>query len=270
MKVLFCGDVVGKSGRRVIVEKIPEIRQKLKLDFVVVNGENAAHGFGITRKICNSFYQAGVDVITTGNHVWDQAETMNAIDGDSRLLRPLNELSGTPGRGAGVFTTSAGARVMVIHPIGLLFMTEHDDPFEAVEKELSGVRLGRDVDCIMVDFHAEATSEKMAMGNYLDGRVSAVLGSHVHVPTADAQVLVGGTAYQTDAGMCGDYDSVIGMKKEAAVARFTDKKDVNRLEPATGEATLCAIYVETDDNSGLARQIMPLRVGGRLSETWPV
>ncbi len=270
MKILFCGDVVGKSGRKVIVEKVPQLRQKLELDFVVVNGENAAHGFGITKKICNLFYQAGVDVITTGNHVWDQTEIMNAIDGEPRLLRPLNEPRGTPGRGANIFTTSGGRRVMVIHPIGLLFMSQHDDPFEAVERELAGIRLGRDVDCIMVDFHAEATSEKMAMGHALDGRVSAVLGSHVHVPAADAQVLVGGTAYQTDAGMCGDYDSVIGMKKEAAVARFTDSKDVNRLEPATGEATLCAVYVETDDKSGLARHVSPLRIGGRLSGAWPV
>ncbi|MEE8393137.1 MAG: TIGR00282 family metallophosphoesterase, partial [Rhodospirillales bacterium] len=223
MNILFCGDVVGKTGRRVVLDNIPDIREKLDLDFVVVNGENAAHGFGITGKICRAFFEAGTDVITTGNHVWDQREVMNFIDGEPRLLRPLNLQKDSPGRGAGVFDAPGGRRVMVMHPIGLLFMAALDDPFAALDKELDGVRLGRDVDCIIVDIHAEASSEKMAMGHFLDGRVSMVIGSHVHVPTSDAQILPGGTAYQTDVGMCGDYDSVIGMGKEIAVARFTNK-----------------------------------------------
>ncbi len=268
MRILFCGDVVGQSGRKAILDTLPGLREDLRLDFVLVNGENAAHGFGITEKICRSFYDVGVDVITTGNHVWDRREIMNSIDGDPRLLRPLNYPEGTPGKGVGVFETSSGGKkVMVVHPMGRLFMDPLDDPFAAVEKELETVRLGATVDAIIVDIHAEATSEKMAMGHFLDGRVSMVVGSHSHVPTADAQILPGGTAYQTDMGMCGDYDSVIGMVKKAALARFTKKVPGTRLEPATGEATLCAVFLEIDDNTGLAVRVEPLRLGGRLSPT---
>ena len=269
MKILFCGDVVGKTGRQAILEGIPDLRRRLGLDFVVVNGENAAHGFGITENMCKAFYEAGVDVITSGNHIWDRREIMNTIDGDPRLLRPLNYPEGTPGRGAGVFAARGGLKVKVIHPLGRLFMDPLDDPFAAVERELAGARLGEDVDAIVVDIHAEATSEKMAMGQYLDGRVSMVVGTHVHVPTADARILPGGSAYVTDVGMCGDYDSVIGMKKEEAVNRFTSKLANGRLEPAEGEATLCALYVETDNTTGLARQAAPLRMGGCLAEQWP-
>lgn len=270
MKLLICGDVVGKTGRRAILDNIPNIREKLDLDFVIVNGENAAHGFGITDKICRSFYDVGVDAITTGNHVWDQREIMNYIDGDHRLLRPLNYPEGTPGEGFGIFEARNGKKVMVIHPMGRLFMDALDDPFAAVDKVLGNHKLGTTVDAIVVDIHAEATSEKMAMGQYLNGRVSLVVGSHVHVPTADARILSKGTAFQTDMGMCGDYDSVIGMKKEAAIERFIKKVPGGRLEPADGEATLCAVYVETDDNTGLALQTGPLRIGGSLAEQWPV
>ncbi len=270
MKILFCGDVVGRAGRKVIGECLPDLRRRLELDFVIVNGENAAHGFGITAKICEEFYAAGADMITTGNHVWDQREIIDTIDDDPKLLRPINFPEGTPGRGAGIYQAPGGRRVLVIHPMGRLFMEPLDDPFAAVEEELANHRLGSSVDCIFVDMHAEASSEKMAMGHVCDGRVSMVAGSHTHVPSADAHILSGGTAYMTDVGMCGDYDSVIGMKKETAVARFTSRMPGGRLEPAGGEATLAAVYLETDDATGLARFVAPLRVGGCLAERWPV
>ncbi len=270
MRVLFCGDVVGKTGRTSILENVPRLRKEWSLDFVVVNGENAAHGFGITEKICKSFYNAGVDVITTGNHVWDRQELLDYIKEDPRLLRPVNYPDGSPGHGAGLYNTADGRKVMVIHPMGRLFMELVDDPFKAVDHELSNHRLGTSAHCILVDIHAEATSEKMAMGHYLDGRVSMVVGSHSHVPTADAQVLPGGTAYQTDLGMCGDYDSVIGMQKAAAVGRFVSKTPGARLEPADGEATMCGVLLETDDATGLAQEITPVRLGGRLREQQPV
>ena len=269
MRILVCGDVVGKSGRKVIADRLRELRARLVLDFVVVNGENAAHGFGITDKICAAFYNSGADVITTGNHVWDQREIMNYIDGDAKLLRPMNYPVGTPGKGVGIYATANGRRLLVIHPMCRLFMDPLDDPFAAVQAVLAEHRLGDGVDAIIVDVHGEATSEKQAMGHVLDGRVSAVVGTHTHVPTADAQVLPGGTAYQTDIGMTGDYDSVIGMQKEAAMARFTTKLPQERLEPADGEATLCAVFIETDDATGLAERIAPVRLGGRLAEAWP-
>ena len=269
MRVLFCGDVVGRAGRRAVVKHVPELRRRLALDFVAVNGENAAHGFGITAKICKEFYAAGVDAITTGNHVWAQREIMTYIADDPRLLRPLNLAPHTPGLGAAVYDSPGGRKVLVIHPIGRLYMAPAEDPFAAVEDQLARHRLGETVGCILVDVHAEATSEKMAMGQHLDGRVSMVVGSHSHVPTADCQILPGGTAYQTDMGMCGDYDSVIGMEKKTAVARFLDGRKDQRLEPATGEATLCAVYLETDDRTGLARSTEPVRLGGRLAQTRP-
>ncbi|MBT4934000.1 MAG: YmdB family metallophosphoesterase [Rhodospirillaceae bacterium] len=269
MRILMCGDVVGKSGRQAILYNIEDLRARLALDFVLVNGENAAHGFGISEKICATFYQVGVDVITTGNHVWDQREIMNYIDSDPRLLRPINYPARTPGAGSGVFETQAGKKVLVIHPMGRLFMDPLDDPFLAVENVLEKYTLGQGVDAIIVDMHAEATSEKMAMGHHCDGRASVVVGSHSHIPTADAQILPGGTAYQTDMGMCGDYNSVIGMIKETAVARFTSKLPAGRLEPASEEATLCAVLVETDDTTGLAKSVEPVRLGGRLAETVP-
>ncbi|MBT3238596.1 MAG: YmdB family metallophosphoesterase [Rhodospirillaceae bacterium] len=267
MKILCCGDVIGRSGRKVIEDNIPGLRDRMDLDFVLVNGENAAHGFGITEKICRSFYDVGVDAITTGNHVWDQREIMNTIDGDPRLLRPLNYPKGTPGTGVAEFEARNGAKVLVVHPMGRLFMNPLDDPFLGVDKALEKQRLGDTVNAIIVDMHAEATSEKMGMGHHCDGRASVVVGSHSHIPTADAQILPGGTAYQTDMGMCGDYDSVIGMQKANAVARFTSHMPTGRLEPANGEATLCAVYVETDDDTGLATTVRPVRIGGRLAGT---
>lgn len=269
MKILYCGDVVGRAGRRVIQDHVPEIRRRLALDFVLVNGENAAHGFGITEAICRDFLDAGVDAITTGNHVWDQRDIVDFIGRDVRLLRPLNYPEGTPGWGAAMYPIADGRRVMVLQVMGRLFMDPLDDPFLAADRALLNHRLGGSVDCIIADVHAEATSEKMSFGHHLDGRVSLVAGTHTHVPSADAQVLPGGTAYITDVGMCGDYDSVIGMQKAEAIARFVRKMPGGKLQPAVGPATLCAVYVETDDATGLARSVAPLRLGGRLAECWP-
>jgi len=268
MRLLICGDVVGRSGREAVKAQVPRLRRELGLDFVVVNGENAAAGFGITDKICAELYNAGVDAITTGNHVWDRREIIAYIASDPRLLRPANFPRGTPGRGSYVYQLADGRRVFLANLMARLFMDALDDPFAEVEALLAEQRLG-EVDAIIVDFHGEATSEKMAMGQLLDGRVSLVVGTHSHVPTADAQILPRGTAYQTDAGMCGDYDSVIGMQKAAAVARFVTKMPGERLQVAEGPATLCGVVVETDDATGLARRIAPVRMGGRLIPSLP-
>ena len=268
MRILFCGDVVGRSGREAITRHLQHLRGQLGLDFIVVNGENAAGGVGITDEICKEIYAAGADVITTGNHVWDKREIIATIDRDPKLLRPQNFPKGTPGRGVGIYPAGT-KRVMVLNVMGRLFMDPLDDPFACVERELASQRLGGTVDAILIDFHAEATSEKMAMGHYVDGRVSLLVGTHTHVPTADHQVLPGGTAYMSDAGMCGDFDSVIGMEKSVPIQRFVRKMPTERLSAATGEATLCAVLLETDDASGLARSIRPLRLGGRLSQEMP-
>ncbi|MBX6370376.1 MAG: YmdB family metallophosphoesterase [Rhodospirillales bacterium] len=268
MRLLYCGDVVGRAGRDAVVSQVPVLRRRLALDFVAVEGENAAHGFGITSTICEEFFAAGVDAITLGNHAWDQREILQYIAGEPRLLRPANAPEGTPGAGTGVFTTADGRRVLVVNVMTRLFMDALDDPFRIAREAVENAPLG-EVQAAIVDVHGEATSEKMAMGHHLDGSVSLVVGSHSHVPTADAQILPGGTAYQTDAGMCGDYDSVIGMRKETAVARFVTKLPGERLAPAEGPGTLCGVFVETDDATGLARRIAPVRVGGRLIETLP-
>ncbi len=269
MRILFLGDVVGRAGRRVVREHLPELRARLALDFVVVNGENAAHGFGITDKICCDLYAAGADVITTGNHVWDQREIIDTIDDDPRLLRPANYPATSPGRGVGTYSVAGNRRVLVINLMARLFMDPLEDPFARVDLVLAGKGLDSGAHAVIVDFHGEATSEKMAMGHYLDGRASLVVGTHSHVPTADVRVLPGGTAYQTDVGMCGDYDSVIGMRKEAAIERFTSKAPLGRLEPATGKATLSGLFVVTDGATGLARRAEPVRLGGRLSPAFP-
>ncbi len=269
MRLLFLGDLIGRVGREAALAEVPRLRQHLNVDFCVVNGENAAGGFGITDKICQSLYEVGVDAITTGNHVWDQRELMSTIDGDQRLLRPANFPPGTPGKGTRLFQLADGRRVVVVNIMLRLFMDPLDDPFQVMERELAGRSLGGNVAAILVDVHGEATSEKMAMGHFLDGRVSVVVGTHSHVPTADAQILPGGTAYLSDAGMCGDYDSVIGMQKAAAIHRFVRKVPGERLTPAEGPATVCGLYVETDDATGLAKTISPIRVGGRLQQSLP-
>ncbi|MCB2082154.1 MAG: YmdB family metallophosphoesterase [Hyphomicrobiales bacterium] len=270
MRLLFCGDVVGRSGRQAITTHIPTLRRQLRLDFVVVNGENAAGGFGITEKICDQFQQAGADVITGGDHTFDQPETAGFIARSSALLRPANFPENTPGLGHKEYTAQNGQTVVVVHLLTQLFMkTMLDSPFEAVDRILKRYALGGTCQAIIVDLHGEATSEKMAMGHYLDGRVSMVVGSHTHVPTADAQILPGGTAYQTDAGMCGDYHSVIGYQKDIPVQNFLTRRRSERLTPAGGEATLCGVYVETDDRTGLAKRIVPVRTGGRLQPSLP-
>ena len=270
MRILIFGDVIGRAGRGALIDKLPELREKLDVDFVIANGENAAGGFGITVDIANKVFQSGADVITTGNHVWDQREIIGHIGYETRLLRPENFPPGTPGRGHGVFLDRRQRPILVVNLMGRLFMDALDDPFAAADRLLEAHELGREVDAAIIDFHGEASSEKMAMGHYADGRASAVVGTHWHIPTADAQILPGGTAYQTDIGMCGDYDSVIGMAKSIAVARFVKKMPTNRLEPAQGEATLCAVFVETDDRTGLAKRVAPVRTGGRLAPAWPV
>ena len=269
MRLLFLGDIMGRAGRDALMEALPDLRAELSLDFVVVNGENAAGGVGITPQICEGLYQTGVDAITTGNHVWDAKEIIGYIGGDARLLRPVNYPKDTPGRGAATYSLADGRRVLVVNVMTRLFMDPLDDPFPALDTVLQTARLGRAVDAVIVDVHGEATSEKMAIGHYLDGRASLVVGTHSHIPTADAHVLPGGTAYQSDAGMCGDYDSVIGMEKEPAMRRFIRKMPTGRVPPATGPATLCGVFVETDDATGLARTVAPLRRGGILAPAGP-
>lgn len=270
MKVLYLGDIVGRTAREAVYELLPDFRRQLALDLVLVNGENAAGGFGITPQICDELFDAGTDVILTGNHVWDQKEIIPHFQRESRLLRPMNFPQSAPGRGVGVFDGADGQKAMVIQVMGRIFMDPLDDPFAAVESVLADIQLVQDVDFILVDIHGEASSEKMAMGQILDGRVSAVVGTHTHVPSADTQILPNGTAYQTDAGMCGDFDSVIGMAKEEPIRRFVDKISAGRFSASLGEPTLCGFYVETDDATGLAVHAAPLRHGGRLAPAWPV
>ena len=269
MKLLFLGDIVGRAARDAIVADMPGLRRDLDLDFVIVNGENAAGGFGITAQICNDLFDAGVDAITLGNHAWDQREALVHIAREPRLIRPINFPKGTPGRGASLLETAKGERVLVINAMARVFMDPLDDPFSAIGDEIDACPLGEAADAIIVDFHGEATSEKMAMGHFCDGRASLVVGTHSHVPTADAQILPGGTAYQTDAGMCGDYNSVIGMEKDEPVSRFLSKIPSGRFTPALGPATLCGVYIETEPGTGLALRIEPLRVGGRLKRAMP-
>jgi metallophosphoesterase (TIGR00282 family) len=270
MKLLFLGDIVGRSGREAVTSRLPKLREDLKLDFVAVNGENAAGGFGITGQICQELYDAGADVVTTGNHVWDQRETLSYIEHDDRLLRPVNYPPGTPGRGTGLYKAANGAQVLVINVMGRVFMEQLDDPFAAVERELLACPLSQMADAIIVDVHAEASSEKMSMGHFCDGRASLVVGSHTHVPTADAQIFGNGTAYLSDAGMCGDYDSVLGMEKAEPISRFVTKISGGRFAAATGPGTLCGVFVVTDDSTGLARRIEPVRLGPRIPEARPI
>lgn len=269
MRLLFLGDVVGRSGRLAVLETLPKLRERYRADFVVVNGENAAGGFGISEVILTELLDAGADVVTTGNHVWDQREALVFIERYDRLLRPVNFPAGTPGKGAGLFKAANGADVLVVNAQGRVFMSDLDDPFRAVEDELAACGLKTGADAILIDFHAEATSEKEAMAHFVDGRATAVIGTHTHVPTADEQILNGGTAYISDAGMCGDFDSVLGMDKEEPISRFLTKIASRRFAPSKGEATVCGVGIEVDDATGLARAIAPVRLGGRLSQAEP-
>jgi metallophosphoesterase (TIGR00282 family) len=269
LKIVYLGDLVGRSGRNIVADKLPEIKERLKPDAIIVNGENAAAGFGITEKIATELFNLGVDVISTGNHVWDQKDIKSYINTEPRVIRPINYPEGTPGKGSIIIEDKRGRRALIINVMGRVFMDPLDDPFKVVDQELKKHRLGATVNFALVDIHAEATSEKMAMGQYLDGRVSVVIGTHSHIPTADAQIFDGGTAYQTDAGMCGDYNSVIGMDKAEPINRFTKKLRGDRYSPALGDGTLCGVYIESDDKTGLATRIDPIRMGPRLIETFP-
>jgi 2',3'-cyclic-nucleotide 2'-phosphodiesterase len=274
MRILFLGDVVGRTGREAVAAALPKLRAALRADLAVVNAENASHGFGLGPDMAKALFEAGADVLTLGNHAWDRKEIIPFIADAPRLIRPLNFPPGTPGAGSAVVQVPDGRRALVLNVMGRLFMDSLDCPFRATAAELAKYRLGgppgsNGLAAVVVDFHAEATSEKMAYGHAFDGKVSLVVGTHTHCPTADHQILPGGTAYITDAGMCGDYDSVIGMAKEGATIRFWRKMPGERLAPAEGETTMCGVFVETDDATGLARRIEPVRVGGRLAGVMP-
>jgi metallophosphoesterase (TIGR00282 family) len=269
MRLLFLGDVVGRPGRQAVVDLLPGLREQWRLDLVVINGENAAGGFGITEAVCDELLNAGADVITLGNHSFDQREALVFIERQPRLLRPANYPPGTPGRGATVVEARNGARVLVVNVMGRIYMDALDDPFAAVERQLASCPLGGVCDAAIIDIHAEATSEKQAMAHFLDGRASLVVGTHTHVPTADDRILPHGTAYMSDAGMCGDYDSVLGMAKDEPVRRFLQKTPGARLESANGEGTLAGIAVETDDRTGLALHCSAVRLGPLLRPLLP-
>jgi metallophosphoesterase (TIGR00282 family) len=269
MRILFVGDVVGRSGRNVVTERLPGLIRDWKLDFVGINGENAAGGFGITEAIYRELIEAGADAITLGNHAWDQKEALVFIERAPRLIRPINYPAGTPGRGSALCETKNGARVLVVNAMGRVFMDPLDDPFAAIDRELAACQLHQAADAIIVDMHAETTSEKQSTGYFCDGRASLVVGTHTHVPTADLRILPGGTAFMSDVGMTGDYDSVIGMAKEEPLQRFTRRITSARFEAASGPATLCGIAVETDPKTGLAVRVAPVRLGGCLQQTTP-
>jgi 2',3'-cyclic-nucleotide 2'-phosphodiesterase len=269
MRILFVGDVVGRSGRTIVCDRLPGLVRDWKLDLVVVNGENAAGGFGITEAIYRELVDAGADAITLGNHAWDQREALVFIERAEALIRPINYPPGTPGRGAALIKAKNGERALVINAMGRIFMDALDDPFTAVDREITACVLGKQAEAILIDMHGEATSEKQAMGVFCDGRASLVVGTHTHVPTADLRIMPGGTAFMSDVGMTGDYDSVIGMGKEEPLTRFLRKISSSRFEPATGPATLCAVAVETDPATGLAARVGAVRIGGQLEPAKP-
>ncbi|WP_415295317.1 TIGR00282 family metallophosphoesterase [Candidatus Pelagibacter sp. Uisw_113] len=267
MKILFLGDVVGISGRSMILNNLLSKIKDKKIDFVVVNGENAADtGMGLTESICKDFFNCGVDVITTGNHVWAQKETVSHIEKENRLLRPRNLFAASPGKGFGIFTAKNEMKVGVLNLMGNVFMKKCEDVFESADKFLQKYKLKEHYDFLIVDFHAEVTSEKMAIGHFFDGKATLVVGTHTHIPTNDERVLKNGTAYQTDAGMCGDYDSVIGMNKENSINRFLKKKSIKHF-PAIGDATLCGVIVDCDIETGLAKKIEKFIYGGELKNS---
>jgi metallophosphoesterase (TIGR00282 family) len=269
MRLLFLGDIVGRPGRTAVTERLPGLRQRWRLDCVIINGENSAGGFGITEAICDEVLAAGADAITLGNHSWDQREALVFIERQPRLLRPANYPPGTPGRGANLIETHSGRRVLVVNVMGRLFMDPLDDPFAAADREVDACPLGQVADAVVVDVHAEATSEKQALAHHLDGRATLVVGTHTHVPTSDHRILAGGTAYTSDAGMCGDYDSILGMQKDESIRRFLQKTPGARMEPGLGDGTLSGVAVETDDRTGLATRIAAVRLGPHLEEAWP-
>jgi metallophosphoesterase (TIGR00282 family) len=267
MKILFLGDVAGPSGCKAVQDYLPQIKKKNKIDFVIANGENASEaGVGITEKSAEDMFNAGVNVITSGNHIWDQKETIEHITKEKRLLRPENLIEGTPGKGFEIYNVLSGEKIAVLNLMGNIFMKKCEDVFRTAEKIFNKFKLKRDADFIVVDFHGEITSEKMAMGHYLDGKATLVIGTHTHVPTSDFRVLENGTAYQSDAGMCGDYNSVIGMNKENSLKKFFNNKEAKKHFPSLGEATLSGIIVDGDLNTGLAKSVKQLLFGGVLKE----
>lgn len=269
MRLLFLGDIVGRAGRTVVCDALPGLIKRYDLDFVVINGENAAGGFGITEAIFNDLIDAGADCVTLGNHSFDQKDTLVYIERHDRLLRPLNYPKGTPGKGATLLRSKKGADVLVINAMGRVFMPEIDCPFRAIDAELTACALKREADAVLIDFHAEATSEKQAMGIFLDGRVSLVVGTHTHTPTADGRILPSGTAYLSDAGMCGDYNSVLGMDPDEPINRFLTRIPRGRYEPAVGPGTISGFAVDTDDATGLAVNAASLRLGPHLEPAMP-
>ena len=267
MRILFLGDVVGISGCSKLMNNLKNEIQSKKIDFVIVNGENAAsQGVGLTKEICNDFFNCGVDVITTGNHVWDQKEIMEYIDKEERLLRPKNLFEPAPGKGFNIYITKEDIKIGVLNLMGNVFMKKCDDVFTISEKFMKQFELKKDYDFLVVDFHGEITSEKNAIGHYFDGKASLVVGTHTHIPTNDARILKGGTGYQTDAGMCGDYNSVIGMNAENSLDRFLKKDSVKHF-PAVGDATLCGVIVECNIKTGLANKIESYIFGAQLKNT---
>ncbi len=269
MNILFLGDIMGKSGRQVLKKELPDLKRNLEIDTVVVNGENAAGGFGITPKICEEFYELGVNVITTGNHVWDQKEIIPYIAKDNYILRPQNFPQSVPGKGFVVYEDSMKRKVLVINVMARLFMDPLNDPIETIFNILENYKIGENISAIIIDVHGEASSEKMAIGHTFDGQVSLVIGTHTHIPTLDAQILEKGTAFQSDAGMCGDYNSVIGGEKEGWVARFRHKMPTGRINVSSGEATLCGAYIKINDSDGMANSIEPIIIGPHLINRFP-
>ncbi len=270
MKILFLGDVMGRAGRAAVATHLPRLRDEWRLDFVVVNGENATSGMGLSGDHAKGLLDAGADVITLGDHAFDQKDMLTFVEKEQRIIRPINFSKAAPGAGARVFQAKGGRKVLVAQVLGQVFMKRpFDDPFSALDATLRQYPMGGQVQASLIDFHCEATSEKMAAGHFCDGRASIVVGTHTHVPTADAMILPGGTAYLTDAGMCGDYNSVIGMEKAEPMRRFVTGMPKSRFTPALEEATLAGLYVETDDRTGKATRVAPIRQGGRLMQTGP-
>ena len=267
MNLLILGDIMGASGRKVLYDKLPELVEKNKIDFVIVNGENASDdGRGITQEIAEEFFKIGVDVITSGNHIWDKKETTDFIERENRLLRPANLVNGSPGNGYRIYSSKDKKfKIGVFNLMGNVFMRKTEDVFKTAKEISNKLKLKKDVDYLVVDFHGEITSEKMAAGHFFDGQATCVVGTHTHVPTADTRILDGGTAYQTDIGMCGDYNSVIGMNKENSIKRFFKDKDATNHFPSEGEATLSGIIVETNSETGLAKKVTRLIHGGSLA-----
>jgi len=271
MRILFLGDVMGRSGRQAVVETLPRLRRDWELDFVVVNAENATSGAGLSGAHAKTLLDAGADCLTLGDHAFDQREMLQFIDKEPRILRPVNYAKSAPGVGARLYRVPGGKHVLVVQVLGQVFMKRpFDDPFSALDGILKRYPLGAYANAIVVDIHAEATSEKMAVGHFCDKRASLVVGTHTHVPTGDTMCLPGGTAYQTDAGMCGDYHSVIGMDKAEPMRRFVTGMQKERFTPADGPGTLSGVFVETDPRTGLAKTVCPIRVGGHLQPAVPV